>query len=148
MAADLTQQEVRSLADTWFSGLNEHRPMVRMLPLLAEDGLRMVFPESTLTTLEEFETWYRTVTGTFFDQDHIIRSFSADIHGSEADVRVSVIWKASQWVPPAAFSTRSAMVAEQTWRVRRSAGTNACVISLYSVDSLTPLEADEVELRA
>ena len=90
----LADTEIRALATEWFGGLNEHRPMVDMLPLLATDGLRMVFPESTLTTMAEFETWYQGVIRLFFDQDHIIRDVTIRPNGSEADVDVVVIWKA------------------------------------------------------
>jgi hypothetical protein len=137
--APLTEAEIRSLAAEWFSGLNEHRPMVEMLPLLSTDGLRMVFPESTLTTMVEFEGWYQGVIRLFFDQDHLIRDVTVRLRGDEADVDVTVIWKASQWVAPAATSTRSVMRADQTWTVKRSHTTGKPVIAEYTVRSLSPV---------
>lgn len=138
--APLTDEEIRALATEWFTGLNEHRPMVEMLSLLAEDGLRMVFPESTLTSLVEFESWYQGVIRLFFDQEHIIREIRSRIRDGEADVDITVIWKASQWVPPAATSTRTVMRAEQTWTIKRSAATGKPVISVYVVKGLAPVD--------
>ena len=137
--APLTEDEIRSLATEWFSGLNEHRPMVDMLPLLSTDGLRMVFPESTLTTMAEFEGWYQGVIRLFFDQDHLIRDVTVRLREDEADVDVVVIWKASQWVAPAATSTRTVMRADQTWKVKRSPTTGKPVIAEYTVRSLDPV---------
>lgn len=139
-AAPLTEAEVRELATNWFQGLNEHWPLVDMLPLLATDSITMIFPEATMTDLRGFKGWYRTVTSLFFDQDHIIRNLTAEIDGDSANVHVTVIWKASQWVPPAAFSSRTVMLAEQSWVVKRSATTGKPVIATYSVDSLVPTE--------
>ena len=136
----LTESEVRELATAWFTGLNEHWPLVDMLPLLATDDIRMVFPEATMTDLRGFEKWYLGVINLFFDQDHIIRDLTATIDGDKADVKVTVIWKASEWKPPAAFSSRIVMRAEQTWVVKRSAATGKPVIASYSVDSLVPTE--------
>ena len=145
--AALTEEEIRDLATAWFSGLNEHRPMVQMLPLLSTDGLKMVFPESTLTNLVEFENWYQGVIRLFFDQDHIVREVTSDIDGDTAQVKIVVIWKASQWVAPAATSTRIVMRADQTWTVKRSSQTGKAVIATYAVDSLVPTTDDQQDQK-
>lgn len=135
----LTETEIQALAREWFEGLNDHRPLVEMLPLLASDGLEMVFPEATLTTMVEFERWYQGVTRTFFDQDHIITALTSHIEGAKAQVDVTVIWKASQWIAPAATSTRTAFEAKQSWTVTRSPQTGKAVISQYTVHGLEPV---------
>ncbi len=135
----LTQSEIKELVDEWFEGLNVHRPLVQMLPLLSDNGLKMVFPEATLTNLVEFESWYQTVNSTFFDEDHIITDLSAEIDGEQAEVKVTVIWKASQWTAPAPTSTRTEMEAKQSWTVKRSAQTGKPVITVYTVHSLEPV---------
>lgn len=139
--APLTEAEIRTLAHDWFTGLNEHWPLVRMLPMLAADDLRMVFPEATLTSLVEFEQWYQGIIRTFFDQDHNVRELVPDVHDNQADVKVTVVWTASRWEPPAATSTRSIMRADQTWTVKRSAQTDKPVIAVYTVHGLTPVRA-------
>ncbi|GGJ52156.1 hypothetical protein [Deinococcus roseus] len=136
----ISDTEIQGLVQAWFSGLNEHRAMVKMMPLLDLKNLHMVFPESTLTTPEEFENWYRTVTSTFFDQDHIIEEVSSDIQENGANVKVTVIWKAHEWKAPAAFSTRIAMRAAQDWQVVRDENGQV-VIQRYVVNSLTPVES-------
>jgi hypothetical protein len=134
----LTDSEIRELARDWFAGLNEHRAMVAMLPMLAADGFRIVFPEATLTTLPEFEAWYQGVIRTFFDQDHILQELQASIDGDHATVDLVVVWKASRWTPPAAMSERTIMRAEQSWIVKRSPQTGKAVIAGYTVRSLKP----------
>jgi hypothetical protein len=139
MSTPLNDTEIASLAKDWFTGLNEHWPLVRMLPLVAQDDLQMIFPEATLNSLPEFEAWYENVIRVFFDQDHIIRKVSPTIRGDEADVKVQVLWKASKWTPPDARSQRIAMLADQAWTVRRSPETGLPVIARYDVQSLEPV---------
>lgn len=134
----LKDTAIQELVQLWFSGLNEHRPMVRMLPLLDLEHLHMEFPESTLTTPEEFEGWYRTVTSTFFDQDHIVEEVLSEFQEDRANLKVTVVWKAHEWKAPAPFSTRIAMRAVQEWTV--VAGENGQArIQRYVVKSLTPI---------
>lgn len=134
----LTRETVRGLADRWFAGLNDHMPLVKMLPMLAE-SFELVFPEATLTTLEEFEAWYTTVGQAFFDADHILKAFDVTLNedGTEAQVRLTVNWIARERKGFAAHSTPIDMIAEQSWIVRQSAA-GAPVIARYRVDSLVP----------
>jgi hypothetical protein len=132
----LTKEEITQLAETWFSALNDKWPLVKFLPMLADEGLNMKFPESTLTNYEEFEQWHYDVQHAFFDQNHIIRKLEAVIDGDEAKVDIVVTWIAQTWTPPAARSEHIAMDAYQTWTVKRSEKSGKPIIVTYSVDKM------------
>ena len=136
MSTPLTEQEIRELAEVWYRKLDVHAPMVEVLPMLAEDGLEMRFPEATLTTMAEFEGWYQRVIRIFFDEVHRVKSVTAQIDGQTARVHVVVEWQASVWNPPAAASARIKLDADQSWVVTRSAVTGKPVISVYTVNGL------------
>jgi hypothetical protein len=136
--APLTQAEVQAFAEDWYRKLDVHAPLEDFVPLLADDGLEMVFPEATVQGFEGFKGWYERVVRIFFDEVHTVKevkpSFKAD--GLAADVKVVVKWEASVWNPPAPYSERIILDAYQTWEVKRSPKTQAVVISRYVVDSL------------
>ena len=136
MSAPLTEQEINELAAVWYRKLDVHAPMVEVLPMLAEDGLEMRFPEATLTTMAEFEGWYQKVIRIFFDEVHKLKEVKAQIAGDTAQVHVVVEWQASVWNPPAANSARIKLDADQSWVVKRSAVTGKAVIAVYTVNGL------------
>ncbi|MDD2853109.1 MAG: hypothetical protein PHY09_14585 [Desulfuromonadaceae bacterium] len=136
MKAPLTAQEVKQLAENWYRKLDVHAPMVEVLPMLSEEGLKMIFPEATLTTMAEFEGWYQRVIRIFFDEVHTVKEVTSEITGDTARVNVVVEWQASVWNPPAAVSARIILDAYQSWTVQRSQATGKAVISSYSVDEL------------
>jgi len=137
MAALLTEQEVIELATVWYRKLDVHAPMVDVLPMLAEDGLEMRFPEATLTTLAEFEGWYQRVIRIFFDEVHKLKEVTVQMEGDAANVHIVVEWQASIWNPPAAASARIMLDADQSWVVRRSPITGKAVIAIYTVNGLS-----------
>jgi hypothetical protein len=136
MGAPLTEQEIRSMAEVWYRKLDVHAPMVDVLPMLAEEGLEMKFPESSLKSLAEFEGWYQRVIRIFFDEVHTVKEVKAKINGETADVHVVVEWHASVWNPPAEKSARIKLDADQTWIVKRSPKTGKPVIATYIVNAL------------
>ena len=136
MGAALTEQEIRSMAELWYKKLDVHAPMVDILPMLAEEGLEMKFPESTLKSLGEFEGWYQRVIRIFFDEVHTVKEVTSKINGETADVHVVVEWHASVWNPPAEKSARIKLDADQTWVVKRSPKTGKPVIATYIVNAL------------
>jgi hypothetical protein len=134
--AQLTESAIKELADIWYKKLDVHAPMVDILPLLASEGLTMKFPEATLYTLAEFESWYQRVIRIFFDEVHTVKKVSAKLRGDEADVEVVVEWQASVWNPPAAASARIKLDAYQTWTVKLDPKSGKPVVSMYSVDEM------------
>ncbi len=88
--------------------------------MLADEGLRVQFPDGDITDMASFKTWYDRVTNIFFDESHNVVSVEGEVRDDEADVIVVVAWQASFWEPPAAKSKRTSMDATQHWIVRRS----------------------------
>jgi len=136
MASQLMESEVRELTAEWYRKLDVHAPLVEVLPLLAEEGVEMKFPEATLHGLAEFEGWFERVIRIFFDEVHRLKEVTVKLNGDTADVHVVVEWQASVWNPPAANSARIMLDADQTWIVKKSPKTGKAVISTYIVNSL------------
>jgi hypothetical protein len=144
-ARPLTAKEVESLAATWYKKLDVHAPLVELLPLVAKRGLEMVFPEATLRSPAEFESWYERVIRIFFDEVHTLKQVRTKVTDDGAEVQVVVHWEASVWNPPAAASQRIKLDAYQTWFVARDAETEKPVIVRYTVDELK-YDADSAKL--
>ena len=140
MGQPLTNNEVTAMVNDWYQQLDVHAPMVNILPLLSDTDLRMVFPEATLTTLAEFESWYQRVIRTFFDEVHTMKELNVAVSadGSQADIKLCVYWEASVWSPPDRLSKRLMMDAYQTWVVKRSPSSGKPVVVTYVVDKLDP----------
>jgi hypothetical protein len=139
--APLTEAEVKQLVEDWYRGLDVHAPTVEMLPLLAEEGLEMRFPEATVRGLAEFDRWYNGVLRIFFDEIHTLKKLEVALSAdkTQAEIKLVVLWEASRWKAPAAQSERLKMDAAQTWVVRQSPKSGSPVIVTYIVDSLDPL---------
>jgi hypothetical protein len=134
--APLTQAEVQRFAKDWYLKLDVHAPMVGLLPMLVEEGLEMKFPEATLRSLAEFESWYQRVIRIFFDEVHEVKKCDVTVSDNQAKADIIVKWEANVWNPPEDKSKRIKLDAYQTWIVRRSAQTGQPVIVSYSVDDL------------
>ena len=135
----LTESEVKALVDTWYARLDVHAPVEELLPLLAEDGLEMRFPEATLRGQEAFTGWYNGVIRKFFDEVHTMKSLDIAVKGAMAKVRLVVEWQARVWDAPARNSVWLGFEAAQTWAVQRSPRTGRAEIITYTVDALTPM---------
>lgn len=135
-ARPLTPVEIEKLAADWYRKLDVHAPLVDVLPMLADEGLEMRFPEATLRGAAEFENWYEGVIRIFFDEVHSLKEVKAKTTAEGADVAVVVHWEASVWKAPAAASQRIVLDAYQTWKVVRSERTGKPVIATYIVDRL------------
>jgi hypothetical protein len=140
MSKPLAENEVRDMVIDWYQKLDVHAPMVDILPLLSDTELHMKFPEATLTSLAEFESWYQGVIRIFFDEVHTMKELNVTVSpdGSKADIKLMVYWEASVWTPPDRYSKRLMMDAYQTWVVKRSPTSGLPVVVSYIVDKLDP----------
>lgn len=136
MKVQLTEKAIKDMAVAWYRKLDVHAPLVEILPMLAEDGLQMKFPEATLSGPAAFEGWYQGVIRIFFDEVHKVKSVKAKIRGNTATVKIVVRWEASRWRSPAAYSDRIVLDAFQTWNVKLSEATGKPVVAVYIVDKL------------
>lgn len=133
----ITEAEVRELARVWYQKLDVHAPLEEYIPLLAEFGLKMVFPEGTMEGFEGFKKWYERVINIFFDEVHTLKEVQViSTTPQVAVIKVVVKWEASFWNPPSPVSERIVLIAYQTWEVIRSSESGKPVIFNYVVDSL------------
>lgn len=130
----LTNESITQLAKDWYHMLDIHVPMVDILPYLANDELKMVFPEATVYGHAGFEGWYQRVIRIFFDEVHTVKSVESTIDGDTASVKVVVQWEASVWNAPEPYSKRIKLDAYQTWEVASKA--DKLVVTTYTVDEL------------
>lgn len=133
------KEAIANFVHSWFSRLNDHAPLAEVRGMLSSEGVELRFPEATLTTHSQFEEWYRGVTGKFFNQSHIVHKLEVNIEGDEADVAVTVNWRAHTWQPPQAYSTWINAIAEQKWKVVKDPATGNPRINQYIVLSFTPV---------
>ncbi len=134
--APLTESEIKQFAADWYHKLDVHAPLEEYIPLLAEEGVEMRFPEATVYGFDGFKNWYERVIGIFFDEVHTLKEVTVTPSGDKANVKVVVKWEASVWKPPAAKSERIVLDAYQTWVVERSPNTGKAAVLTYIVDSL------------
>jgi hypothetical protein len=139
----ISQTEVQELATIWYKKLDVHASVEEFKPLLAANGLKMIFPEATLAGWEKFSDWYQGghdlpgVINIFFDEVHEVKSVEYTQTGDDtATVKVVVKWEASVWNAPDAKSKRIRLDAYQTWEVIRSKDTGKLVVVTYIVDEL------------
>ncbi|GAB3971927.1 hypothetical protein GCM10028806_23080 [Spirosoma terrae] len=130
----LTNESITQLAKDWYHMLDIHVPMVDILPYLADDELKMIFPEATVYGHAGFEGWYQRVIRIFFDEVHTVKSVESTIDGDTASVKVVVQWEASVWNAPEPYSKRIKLDAYQTWEV--AAKADKLVVTTYTVDEL------------
>lgn len=116
----LNEENIRRFAAAWYLALDQHVPIEQCTALLADEGLRMQFPDGDIHDLGGFRTWYERVTNIFFDENHNVQSVRVTVSGDRADVDVVVGWQASWFEPPAAKSKRTSMDATQKWTLRLS----------------------------
>lgn len=136
--AQLTESEIHDFAVAWYRKLDTHDPLVELLPLLADSGLEMRFPEGTVYGRAGFEGWYERVIRIFFDEEHTVKETSIVEPGDRMRVKVVVNWQAKAWEPPAPKSKWLGFDAYQTWVVERSAAGEPVILT-YIVDELRPM---------
>lgn len=135
-----TEAELRSYAADWFAALDRHADVETLLPLLADQGLELHFPEGVQKGHTGFRNWYRTVTSRFFDEVHELKQFAVTRSDSTgAEVRLVVNWQANIWDPPQPRSTWIGFDASQTWELRGSAASGRLEMTRYIVNSLDPM---------
>lgn len=117
----LTEEMVRKVVLTWYSGTNEHRPVEDLTVLLADD-VEMRYPNTpdTFTGHDAFKRWYADVLGRFFDETHEVQSFDITLDGNSATALVVVRWEWRSWTVGAARSVYQAVLSRQRIEVGRS----------------------------
>ena len=110
----ITESEVNEFIREWFRKLNEHPPIDKMLPFVAE--------KLTIDTPgkkdQPFKVWYDGAAK-FRDQIHTIKALEIIPGSDTATVKIIVRWERSDSESPSPES-RLAFYASQTWTLERS----------------------------
>lgn len=136
----LTQGDVLELVYTWFRCITEKADLHEVMSLLTNDELEMHFPEVVIQGASDFQSWYESVTTTFFDQVHDIKLLAIDLDGEKATVTLIVNWQARTWQAPAATSTWQGYNVHQKWMIRRDPSSGKPVIARYYVGAFDPMQ--------
>ena len=131
----------RFVAD-WYSALDQHVPYTEVREFVADDPIRFVFPEETVTTHDGLAAWYDKVICCFFDESHRIDRVSVAFDGDLARVHVVVNWVTRVWQAPDPISRRLEYVSDQDWEIELGEQWR---LRAYVVNSLTP-QGDTPEL--
>jgi hypothetical protein len=136
----LNEAEVRDVVYAWYKKLDVHAPEFEVLPLVADQDLEMVFPEATLCGWADVELWLQGAYRLYFDEVHVMKDLNVKVSpdGSQADIKLCVIWEASIWKAPAPKSERLMFDCYQTWIIKRSPESGKPVICRYIVNKLDP----------
>src|SRR5579884_3089451 len=85
----LSDTAIRDFAVAWFRALDIHAPAEDFHPLLAEEGLELVFPERTMKSHADFDEWLDGIYHTFFDETHNLHEATpTGRRAAEADVDI------------------------------------------------------------
>ena len=153
MSNPITQDQINKFVAAWYLALDQHVPSERIGEMLADQGLRMIFPEKTLHGMGDFLAWYAGgtysdgeqapgVINIFFDENHNVVSVESTVDGVKVKVRVVVAWQASSFTPPAAKSKRVSADFTQVWILQRSAkNAHGLVIESYNAVAEPPVFA-------
>jgi hypothetical protein len=139
MTQVLSATQVRQFVADWYKMLDVHAAPEDVLAALSDREFEMRVPEATMHSREEFKGWYEKVTRIFFDEVHTLRELNVDVSDSGAEVQLVVHWQAKKWDPPKANSDIIDMDAAQRWTVKADPTSGEPRVTLYIVDSLTPL---------
>lgn len=132
-------QHVAEFAQKWFDELSNRAPVDRLLTLVSDTGLEMVFPEQTLTSHAEFVDWYEAVGKLFADQTHDVEELRTTVDGDRLFVKVTVRWAGVDLGKGEPFAFRVG----QDWTLRRGAD-GALRIQRYEVGDFTPVPVGAV----
>jgi hypothetical protein len=133
MASDTRSRGVSAFVSEWFDLLSEHAPADRMVEFLAPDGVEMVFPERTLTTMDDFRDWYETVARSYTNQAHDIEKvLVTSVSDDFVDVTIMVVWRATDTADGARLTFRS----RQRWRLRPATAKLGFAMVRYRIDDM------------
>ncbi len=140
----LTVFEVKVLVYEWFSKLDVHAPIEEILPMIADDGLEMRFPEATIRSHDDFRRVYNEWINSYFDEIHQLRELEIEISSDYADIKLIGYWQVHTWNSPSPRSELLAYNAIQSWILKRSPDTSKPIIVTYIVESLDPVNVQVI----
>lgn len=129
--SSLNENELKAFVYHWFSLFDRQAPPDNFLPLIADKGLEMAFPEATLHSHQDFLDWYNGIRNTILENSHDLSDISVTIlPDGNYTVDVKIHWKAIT-----SQGKNLALKVRQTWELK-DAGKHYPVIHCYRVEIL------------
>jgi hypothetical protein len=139
----LGEEEVCNLASDFYEVLDRHADANECLQFIDVENVRfkMNFPNSTISSEDEFKDWYSDSIKVYFDEVHKLKQINSitEIDNGRLSLDVIVHWEASTWVAPSAQSTRIVAEVQQNWVVTRSSNTYKPLFEQYIVNHVNRL---------
>lgn len=133
--ADLTGDAVTAeFVQQWFDLLSAHEPVEKLLPLVSEQDLEMIFPMDVLRNHEDFRRWYKTIGEDNRDQSHTVERLETRRQGDTVNIDLTVLWQTTQTSDNVAHRFR----VRQQWRLRELPDGRLVIVS-YQVGELVPV---------
>lgn len=135
-ASTTSPNAVRAFVYDWFALFDQNAPVDQFLDRLSADDLKIQFPERTLTSHEDFRSWYDGILTTYSQATHDINSLTVSpIDATSWNVDLVVLWQA---IPFSGESVK--FLAHQVWRIEENA-EGKLQIKSYVVEAAPPLAA-------
>ena len=133
-ATDLTGDVVTAkFVQQWYDLLSTHEPVEKLLSLVSEQDLEMVFPPDILRSHADFRRWYQAVGEANRDQSHTVERLDTRRQGDTVNVDVTVLWQTTQTSDDVTIRRR----VQQQWRLRELPGGRLVIVN-YQVGELVP----------
>lgn len=135
----LSEDMIKNVILTWYTGTNDHHPVGELLALLADD-VEMRYPNRAepFTGKEAFKAWYADVLAKYFDETHHVESCEVKTDGNTAAANVVVRWERRTWEPGTAKSRYDASLSRQHFEFSRDPATGRVTIRKKIVETFEP----------
>lgn len=124
----------------WFSLINNHESIEKLIDMLDTNGFELRFPEKTITGKEELEDWYNSVIHKYFDQVHNVKNVDIELSKGKADIILTLNWEARFWEAPNPYSNYLKCEVIQSWVLVKDPVKNKPKIKKYIVNYLKDLK--------
>ncbi|MEU4762415.1 hypothetical protein AB0H12_04105 [Actinosynnema sp. NPDC023794] len=114
----LDRAEVVALVRAWHGALERHVDVAELRGRLVRSGLLLRLPGATVRDGEQFESWYRELSESCFDQRRDVLSVDVDLVSPlHAEVTVTLRWESRRWQRPAPRSRWTGCLLTEQWLV-------------------------------
>jgi quinol monooxygenase YgiN len=135
MTAPPTDGECSAFVQDWFEKLSRHVDVQELVDMLSPGDIEMVFPERTLSSVDDFRDWYAAIGQEYSQQSHEVERVETETEADGVSLDVSVVWIAQRRSDGSQIRAR----AGQRWVLERSFSTGRPAIARYRVISFEDL---------
>ena len=130
----LTKLEIYKFILEWFDLITNQKIVDELIERLDENGFELKFPETTITDVEEFKNWYKTVKNQYFNQVHNVKNIDIEISKNQADIILTLNWEAHSRDVENPYSKKINCDVIQSWVIAKNKKTNKPIIKKYIVN--------------